>query len=354
MSTTPQRFEWPEGNPSNEAEFERLMWALDKHLAEQRGQPLYRLMGLYIEDALQESGLDWGNTHAWRWESAGEPGYTGQALVAKAHQWYARVYGEKVSGPNAVGDMWSVGFIPVKLGNEAVWKLRIPLTMTWPQFVCDTEDFKGSGGDNYVSHDAKTVNVLRLVENLPSKLVDYMSEAEQAGLTTLCDTAMRATDWLRGAAKTLAAAETVAEKKKRALFQHARQDYVSSTANLLHYNFSQSRWSSSQAIEKIMKGVLGLAGKQYSTNGRDGHNLLKMAEIMEKEIKVTPKEDCVKVGMWPASARYDDTKTTLDECLQANHAVLKIAEQFSEDKTVEQLLASARAGQESAVPEETE
>ena len=340
MSTISQRFEWPEGNPNNEAEFERLMRALDKHLAEQKGQPLYRLMGFYIEDALREAGLE-GITEAWRLESASKPGYAGEPLVAKAYQWYARVYGEKVFGKNAAGDMWSVGFIPVKLGNEAVWKVRIPLTMTWPQFVCDAEDFKGSGGKNYVSHDAKTVNVLRLVENLPPKLIDYMSEAEQGGLTTLCETAMCATDWLRRAAKTLAAAETVAEKK-RALFQHARQDYVSSTANLLHYNFSQSRWSSTQAIEKIMKGVLGLAGKQYPTNGQDGHNLSMLAGIVKEEIKVTPKQDCVKVAVWPASTRYDDTKTTLDECLQANHAVLKIAEQFSRDKTVIRMLEEAR------------
>lgn len=357
MSAIPQRFAWPAGNPTNEAEFQCLMWALDKHLAEKVGEPLHRLMGFYIEDALQEAGLDFGKSYAWGPESAREPGYVGKPLVAKAYQWYACVYGEKVFGQNAAADMWSSGFFPVKLGNEAAWKVRVPITMTWPRFVCDTEDFKCSGRDNHVSHDAETVNVLRLVENLPPKLVNYMSEAEQAGLTALSETAVCAADWLRYAAKTLAVAKTVAEKK-RALFQHARQDYVSSTANLLHYNFSQSRWSSSQAIEKIMKGVLEMAGKTYQKNGKDGHDLSKMAGIMETEIGVMPSKDCLDIGMWPASARYDDTKTTLEECLQANHAVLKIAEQFSSDKAVERLLENvrvenARTREESAVPEET-
>ncbi|MDA8118909.1 MAG: hypothetical protein M0Z85_02405 [Gammaproteobacteria bacterium] len=343
MSARRTQFAWPDGNPTKEAEFDRLVWALDKHLAEQRGQPLHRLMGFYIEDALREAGLvDLGISYAQRSEAVNEPGYTGEPLVAKVFQWYEQVYGEKVLGRNAVADMWSIGFIPVKLGNEAVWKVRIPITMPRPRFVCDAEDFKGSGGDNYVGHDAKTVNVLRLVENLPSKLIDYMSEVERTDLTALCATALCATRWLRAADKTLAVAKTVAEKN-RAFFRHARQDYVSSTANLLYYNYSQSRWASSQAIEKIMKGVLEMADKAYSKNGKDGHDLSKLAKIMKKEINIAPREDCVKIGMWPAGARYDDTKTTLDECFQANHAVLKIAEQFSEDETVNRLLEAAGA-----------
>ena len=349
-----QRFAWPHGNPTNEAEFDRLMWALDKHLAEKVGQPLHRLMGFYIGDALWEAGLvDLGSSYPWRPEAVNEPGYTGEPLVAKALRWYEQVYSVKVSGRNAVADMWSLGFFPAKLGHEAAWKVRIPLIFGCPEFIWDVENFKKSGGDNYIGHDAETVNVLRLVENLPSKLIDYMSEAERTDLTAFCATALYATRWLRYADKTLAGAKTVA-KKDRALLQHARQDYVSSTANLLHYNFSQSHWSSSQAIEKIMKGVLKMAGKAYPKNGKVGHDLYKLAQIMETEINVAPREDCVKIGMWPASARYDDTTTTLDECLQANHAVLKIAEQFSEDETMERLLENARAQQESAVPKEAE
>ena len=354
MSAGRTQFAWPDGNPTNEAEFNRLMWALDKHLAEKVGQPLYRLMNFSIEDVLREAGLvDLGSSYSWRPEAVNEPGYTGEPLVAKALQWYKQVYGVKVSGRNAVADMWSIGFFPAKLGHEAAWKVRIPGTVTWPQFVCDAEGFKGSGGDSHIWHDAETVNVLRLVENLPSKLIDYMSEAERTDLTALCATALYATRWLRYADKILAGAKTVA-KKDRALFRHARQDYVSSTANLLHYNFSQSRWSSSQAIEKIMKGVLKMAGKAYPKNGKDGHDLSKLAGMIETEIGVMPSKDCLDIGMWPAEARYDDTTTTLDQCLKANHAVLKIAEQFSEDETMERLLENVRARKESAVPKEAE
>ena len=339
MSTESMQFEWPEGNPSNEAEFDRLMWALDKHLAEQRGQPLHRLMGFYIEDALREARLDCGVTYAWRSESAREPGYAGEPLVAKAYRWYGQVYGVKVSGRNAVADMWSSGFFPAMLGNEAVWKVRIPIrTMGWPHVVCDAEDFKGSEGDSYVRHDAETVNVLRLVENLPLKLIDYMSEAEQTDLTAVCAIALCAMRWLLAASKILAAAKTVAEKD-RALLQHTRQDYVSSTANLLSYNYAQSRWSSSQAIEKMIKGLLTVAGKEYPK----AHDLSRLGKIMEQEIGVAPRKDCLKIGMCSTDARYDDTRTTLDDCLQANHAVLRLAEQFSKDDKVVELLDGARA-----------
>ena len=353
MSAIPREFVWSDGNPTNEAQFNCLMWALDEHLAEKVGQPLHRLMGFCIGDALWEAGLvNLGSRYPWRPEAVNEPGYTGEPLVAKALQWYEQVYGVKVSGRNAVADMWSLGFFPAKLGHEAAWKVRIPLISGCPGFIWDVENFKKSGGDNYIGHDAETVNVLRLVENLPSKLIDYMSEAERTDLTGLCATALYATRWLRYTDKILARAKTVA-KKDRALFRHARQDYVSSTANLLNYNYSQSRWSSSQAIEKIMKGVLEMAGKTYPKNGKDGHDLSKLAGIMETEIGVMPSKGCLDIGMWPASARYDDTKTTLEECLQANHAVLQIAEQFSEDETMERLLENAGTGEESAVPEET-
>jgi HEPN domain-containing protein len=353
MSASRTQFAWPDGNPTNEAEFNRLMWALDKHLAEKMGPPLHRLMGFSIEDALREAGLDWGNSETWRSASVDEPGYTGEPLVAKAFQWYMQIYGGKVLRRNVIADMWSVGFFPASLGNKAVWKVRIPVIWGWPQFIWDVENFKRSGGDSHVGHDAKTVNVLDLTENLSLRLMDYASEREQADLTALCGTALRAARWLRDADKTLSVAKTVAEEN-RALFWHARQDYVSSTANLLYYNFSQSRWSSSQAIEKTMKGMLEVAGKKYPKNGKVGHDLYKLAQIMETEINVAPREDCVKIGMWPAEARYDDTTTTLKECLQANHAVLKIAEQFSEDETMERLLENVRARKESAVPKEAE
>lgn len=342
MRTGLEHFTWPAGNPKNENEFKELMWAIDARLAGNGIQPLYRVCGFYIDDLLKTAGLECGSSYAWRPETVKEPGYTGEPLMAKALQWYEQVYGAKVSGRNAAADMWSFGFFPARLGNEAVWKVRVPIILGLPQFILDVEGFESSGGGNHVRHDAKTVNVLDLVENLPSKLIDYMPEAEQTGLTALCETALSAVRWLRDADKTLTAAKAVAAKD-RVLFRHARQDYVSSTANLLVYNYSQSRWSSSQAIEKIMKGVLGLAGKQYPRNGQDGHNLFKLAEKMEMEINITPRKDCLDIGMWPTSARYDDTKTTLNECLQANHAVLQIAKQFSENETVRKLLEGANA-----------
>ena len=339
MSARRTQFAWPDGNPTKEAEFDRLVWALDKHLAEQRGQPLHRLMGFYIEDALQEAGLDCGISYARRGEAVNEPGYTGEPLVAKVFQWYKQVYGEKVLGRNAIADMWSVGFFPARLGHEAVWKVRVPIITTWPRFVCDAEDFKGSGGDNYVGHDAKTVNVLRLVENLPSKLIDYMSEVERADLTALCATALCATGWLRAADKTLAVAKTVAEKN-RALFWHARQDYVSSTANLLSYNYSQSRWSSAQAVEKILKGLFKVV---VGEDAQKTHDLMVLAKQLEPSLTQSIDAALLSAATWPTSARYDETKTTLEECLCANHAVLRLAEQFSKDDKVVELFDGARA-----------
>lgn len=332
MSTSSTLFGWSDGSPSNETEFDRLMWALDNHLAEKVGQPQNRLMGFYIEDALRRAGLECGARYVWGSDSVNKPGYEGEVLVAKAYQWYEQVYGEKVFGRNAVADRWSTGFFPAKLGNGAAWKVRIPLIFGCPRFVWDPEDFEKSGQSSHVSHEAEHVNILRLIENLPVKLVGFVSEEEQSGLITLCATALHGTRWLRDAAK-----------KSLVLFQHARQDYVSSTANLLSYNYSQSRWSSSQAIEKIMKGVLGMAGKNYPQKGSKGHDLDILARVMEKELNVVPSEDCLNIGMWPASARYDDTETTLGECLRANHAVLKIAQQLSEDTRVKRLLDGARA-----------
>ena len=98
MSTKSVPFGYPDGNPTSEVEFNRFMWALDKHLAEKVGQPLHRLMGRYIEDALWEAERGWGNSRASQSESAREARYTGRSLAANALQWYEQVYGAGVWG----------------------------------------------------------------------------------------------------------------------------------------------------------------------------------------------------------------------------------------------------------------
>ena len=323
-----RQFEWPDGNPTNEDDFMRLMWAIDRHLTDNGLQPLHRVCGFNIEGLLRDSGLDWGNRYAWISRSVNEPGYTGEPLVAKAYQWFEEVYGEKVLGKSAEAEMWSVGFFPVKLGNGAVWKVRIPRTLGWPTFVFDLEDFEASGKSNFVSWGATRVNVLRLIEEFPLKLVEYVPLAERDNLTELCATALGAVDWLRVAAK------------RDTLFGHARQDYVSSTANLLSYNYSQSRWSSAQAVEKILKGLFKVV---VGEDAQKTHDLMVLAKQLEPSLTQSIDAALLSAATWPTSARYDETKTTLEECLCANHAVLRLAEQFSKDDKVVELFDGARA-----------
>ena len=145
MALGKKPFEWPQGNPRNEDDFTRLMWAIDKHLASEGRQLLYRVCEFNIERLLEE-GVGWTGSYELQSGLADVPDYTGAPLLAKAYRWYKQVYGERACGRGAVADAWSVGFIAVELGNGAVWKVRIPIVWGVPRFLYDRKDCWCDGG----------------------------------------------------------------------------------------------------------------------------------------------------------------------------------------------------------------
>lgn len=329
MALGKKPFEWPQGNPRNEDDFTRLMWAIDKHLASEGRQLLYRVCEFNIERLLEE-GVGWTGSYELQSGLADVPDYTGAPLLAKAYRWYKQVYGERACGRGAVADAWSVGFIAVELGNGAVWKVRIPIVWGVPRFLYDRKDFKDSGAGEFMHLEARELNVLRLVEHLPQNLVDYVPDKELNNLAALCTTALSAIGWLRDSAQ----CDT--------LFRQAYQDYVSSTANLLHSNHAQSRWDSSQAIEKVSKGLLASAGKDDKFLRALSHDKGKIREALADVCGIAVDSVLMEQGMCDPNVRYGNPPSTQEEAFRANHAVLKVAKQLSEDGKVPAILRAVR------------
>src|SRR5260370_38276282 len=90
-----QSFSWPKP-PSNHAEFQELMNAIDKYWESVGVSPYHRPSGLY---ALLSDTFGWGAHEFYRFpppELAALDGFDGRVLVAKALKWNDEVYGDKL------------------------------------------------------------------------------------------------------------------------------------------------------------------------------------------------------------------------------------------------------------------
>lgn len=71
------------------------------------------------------------------------------------------------------------------------------------------------------------------------------------------------------------------DRNKNNLFLLSYYDYQSSVNNLIMHNFGNSIWSSQQACEKLLKGVLTEKNISYDDKGSVGHNLNRLLTIFK-------------------------------------------------------------------------
>ena len=331
-----QPFKWPAGRPETDADFETLMWALDAHLHKEGLELVQRPsnIALLAADALGRTGYVYPDDAL-----ADLPGYEGDILVAKGHRWYREVYGDRLMV------VWKIGFVPVRLGN-ALWLVRIPQThgpcLYFTDRNLDNPGQNGDGkplrGDSLIAtmEQMAEVNCLCLVENLTRGMATRLSDAQLQEFVEFCRVAI---DGLYCLVKLF----WHVQHNDNGQFFIAYRDYASSTDNLLNGRYEQSRHDSTQAVEKLLKGLFHVAtGEEHRRkDGRYTHNLNLISESLQPFLATAIDGVLLDDAYWPADWKYGKT-TTAEECLRANHAVLKIAKQLSEDGGVKELLAGAR------------
>lgn len=292
-------FTWPR-YPQSKEDFDALMLAADAAMSDRGLDPPQRPMHL---PHLFWEAFEWGGDVFPLSSLAESAGYEGDVLMAKAQRWYRGNYGEKLTS-----DM-VIGFVPVRIGN-ATWRVRLGVIYGAVQIFVDRN--LQNGGVTLGSRGAAaTFNSLCAVEDLPQGLVDNIDEAEICQFYQFFLYAHENIRWH-------------SELHSSELFEVARNDYAASTADLLAGRYAHSRWSTQQAVEKTIKGMLTLAGTNFPTSGQRGHNLKHLGNLLEQDHGIRIQPSYLNFAECSPKVRYGEEPSSDGQAMTANHAFLKV------------------------------
>ena len=229
-------------------------------------------------------------------------------LSARIFQWYTARYGRRLAMDMRPGRL-------VVLIRGDAWELWIPrfygthlLTAAADQ-PTDPLDVGGSRSEAHPRY-----NVLDSITDLPAMLRDALEKVERADLL---DTFRWAADGFR----------LVEAMPTSSLLRAAEADWESSTHHLLGPRPSpaQSKWSSLQFCEKILKEYL----RSQGTRPPHSHDLLQLAQSAESDrFGVVPRASLAEVQVSPG-ARYGDVSVSLSDAVDAQHSAMDIAAHVS-------------------------
>lgn len=333
MGVSRMTYSYPRKRPENEVEFEQEMRHVDNHLYESRFIPAQRphIFPLRFADAFRDVTLIYPEDAL-----ADEHGFEGNKLVAKGHRWYREMYG------NRLNHFYELGFSVVELGG-ALWRFAVPQVFGGRcEYVTDKNleyfgtDSEGKplrkGEEVWVIGTPVKINCLACVDELPQGMAIKLSDAQLNDFLQWCRTTVTGISWFVNLFWRV-------EYGDKRLFYTAFNDYKSSCTNLLQGRFVQSRWDSTQAAEKLMKGILQVLSGSFNT----GHNLEKIRkEISNKKIDVRLDKNLLDTIYWPPSGRYAEKPTTPSEALKANHGVLVLACELAANGQLKEKLTNAR------------
>lgn len=136
-----------------------------------------------------------------------------------------------------------------------------------------------------------------------------------------CDFSQKSHGALRGAANALNKLTGTPQN----LLWHALTDYDASTLTFMDGAFSQSKWASQQACEKLIKTVNFIHGTSLDVLAKDdGHCLKSGAKRLNRLTGLTLKPEVLFACKFGPEQRYAPTMPTQNECYEANHAVIEV------------------------------
>lgn len=304
--------------PENTADFEDLMLAVDHELSIRGLKPFQRP---FNAGRLFWEAFGWGGLATPPKELANREGFQGDILMAKAYLWYEQFYGEQLKSD------FSYGYMPVRIRN-AIWRVRAGVTYGQVRLFLD-RDLTSRGTS--ISHKGEaSFNILCAIENFPQGLADRLTDVELTELLELYLLMQTNLQWRQSI-------------PKLELFEMARNDYDASTSDVLGHRYGQARWGAQQAIEKTLKGVLTVAKTRFPTGGPNGHNLIHLAELLEKEHEIKLMPQFLTLAACPPKVRYGEEVSTQEQAINANHSVIAVLEQLRTNKKVKKLFQEFEA-----------
>jgi HEPN domain-containing protein len=305
------KFSWP-AYPTSQGELEAMMSAIDEALVSQGLHPWQRQ--LHVPRKLWEA-FGWsGNIYPSK-VLAEQPGFTGEVLIAKAHAWYEKVYGERLKTDIVYG------YAPARLGN-AIWKVRFGVIFGSVQLFLD-RNLANRGIE--LGSPSATYNILCAVEDLTQGFADRLSNGALNQHFQFHIRTHQALQWRQ-------------ELPCSELLDMARADYDQATSDVLSHRNGQARWAAEQAVEKTLKGLLRWAGTPFPTGGPNGHNLKHLAGLLAQHHGITISDALLELASCSPKIRYGEEPSSDEQALIANHAVIEILDQLRQSPATSTLL----------------
>jgi hypothetical protein len=229
--------------------------------------------------------------------------YTGQDAAAHIARWFEKTYGDRQKaylGP---------GSSIVVVRGEA-WELNLPLIYGRVQCVVEPDlqryanaTVLGTGGNLPI------LNILNIITDFPQSLASQLTLPEMREIL----------DVFRVTLDRMNSIETM---RRHPLIPEALSDLAASVRHILapQPHFGQSKWSSAQAAEKMLKSLLKAKGIEYPFNHNiDGLSALAVGAGMKSIPDYALSDLRARAGL-----RYGEGETNLLDAVRAHHAALLV------------------------------
>lgn len=284
---------------TTEPDFELMMASLDRHLASCEVLPHQRAFAAQRLVA-KTLGLSFSiPLPPRRNPDAFDPDDT----IHWVSDWFNAIYGKRLN-PHFEARSLAVDI------RGTLWRMRLPVVYGTIQWFFDPN--LNNNGTSLGVRAPATGNVLTLIEDFTPALANRLSndELKELGASLFLGfEGVEALDFFKG----------------EVLFDQARLDYAHSVDALISgIAWNKARWETAQAAEKIIKGLLKLAGQTYPSRGKDAHNIRHLGNLAANHFGVVIPETILEPIDCKPTVRYGEEEATKSQAFAAHQAFLTL------------------------------
>lgn len=235
--------------------------------------------------------------------------YSGADATAHIHKWFDDRYGDRQKifmGPGST--------VIVLRGDP--WEVRLPRIYGTVQFVVERDLNRYTNEPNLRSDGHPPItNLLTLINDFPPGLAAQLSDEECSYILEL----------FKNALDCMHAIEYITQNP---YIHEALSDIQASVRHIFSVppHYGQSKWSSAQAAEKLLKSFLKVKGISFPFN----HNICGLAELARIEGMKPLKNELTDQLQTRAAVRYGDEPVSLIVAVAAHHASMMVGKYVSE------------------------
>jgi hypothetical protein len=219
------------------------------------------------------------------------------ALSEAINQWYRDNYGDRLKEDPCPGRM-------VVLLDGDLYVLRVPRIFGSVNFVLTRQWLPNPG----IGRGPATCNITQLVEGMTAAKAGRLSDVALNVIGAAFEVAVPAAFTL--------------ESTNHGLMFIARGDVEAAINGLMARGgrYGESKWSSLQAAEKVLKAAIDRAGAKFGFT----HGLAGLCETLADTGLVFDADNQVAAIQCKPGIRYGEEPCTRDEALVAHHASLEL------------------------------